>query len=513
VISNRGARRGVLARVAGPVLLVLCALLVGAGWSLASPPGSAPDDNWHLPSIWCAPGSSTKHCGSVPGHPEQRLVPSEVSGSTCFVQDPTKSGACQYDMDGKLTLDAPTTSGNWLHSYPPAFYIVMHRFITGTFYSSILLMRMANVCLTVGAIGLLALLVPRRLRAVATLPVLLTSIPLGLSLLASTNPSSWTYFSAATLWVALYASFEVEGRRRWGLWALALLMALTGSGSRADSALFCVMAVGLVLLLRLPLLLRNKGTLAVMAGCVAIAAAFFTTAGQATAVSAGFVAAPPPTPVLGLTIANIQQLPVLWFGSLGFGFMGSIGWLDTVFPPLLTFLTLGAWAGVVFAALRVQDRFKLAGLAALGFAITIYPLYLLAKSHLPVGQGFQPRYVLPILVILTGVALLPVAHDRVRLNRTQGLVAAFALALAQLIALYTQIRRYVTGSDRSGFDLDKGREWWWGGALPATAVWLVASAAFAVLCVALFTTLTRVPDELPARTAGKPRENAQQQSS
>ena len=179
--------------------------------------------------------------------------------------------------------------------------------------------------------------------------------------------------------------------------------------------------------------------------------------------------------------------------------MGSIGWLDTVFPPLLFFLTLAAWAGVVFAALRVQSKLKIAALVVLSIAITMYPLYLLAKSRLPVGQGFQPRYVLPILVILTGVSLLPVAGDRLRLNKMQAYVAAAALSIAQFVALYTQIRRYVTGNDKSGFDLDRGREWWWDWPVSANAVWIVASAAFAVLAIGLFRMLT-----VDAREAASP---------
>ena len=476
--------------------MVVAALLVGVGWSLASPPGSAPDDNWHMPSIWCAPGASSDVCGAVEGRSDLRLLPAEVASSTCFVQDPTKSGACQYDQDGVLTLDTEVSTGNWLHSYPPVFYMFMHLFITDHLYSSVVLMRLANVVLTVLSVALLVLLVPSRLRSVATLPIALTTIPLGLSLLASTNPSAWAYVSAATLWVSLYASFEVLGRRRWSLWAYALVMTVIGAGSRADSALFCVMAVGLVLLLRLPRLISDKRGLIVPLACAVVGGAFFLTSGQSNAVSTGFGGTPArTTSVIELTIANIQQLPVLWFGSLGFGFMGSIGWLDTVFPPVLFFLTVAAWAGVVFAALRVQSKLKIAALVALSVAITVYPLYLLAKSRLPVGQGFQPRYVLPILVILTGVCLLPVAGDRLRLTKLQAYVAAAALSIAQFVALYTQIRRYVTGNDKSGFDLDRGREWWWDWPVSATAVWIVASAAFAVLGIGLFRMLTVDPRE------------------
>lgn len=46
-----GSRRSsLLTGIAMGILL----LLTGGAWALASPPGSSPDDNFHLPSIWCA---------------------------------------------------------------------------------------------------------------------------------------------------------------------------------------------------------------------------------------------------------------------------------------------------------------------------------------------------------------------------------------------------------------------------------------------------------------------------
>ena len=49
------------------------------------------------------------------------------------------------------------------------------------------------------------------------------------------------------------------------------------------------------------------------------------------------------------------------------------------------------------------------------------------------------------------------------------------------MALHLNIRRYVTGIDASGVNLDAGAEWWWAGPVGPTAVWLLGSLAYALL--------------------------------
>ena len=54
--SRPGART-----VAAWLITCLAAFAALAGWSLASPAGSSPDDDYHLASIWCAQGLSLIH--------------------------------------------------------------------------------------------------------------------------------------------------------------------------------------------------------------------------------------------------------------------------------------------------------------------------------------------------------------------------------------------------------------------------------------------------------------------
>ena len=91
------------------------------------------------------------------------------------------------------------------------------------------------------------------------------------------------------------------------------------------------------------------------------------------------------------------------------------------------------------------------------------------------------QYLLPLLVMLTGVAMLSRRVVTSPFTRTQAIAATLALATGQAVALHTQLRRYITGLDARNLNLDSGREWWWDIPVPAMAVWLIGTVCFAVL--------------------------------
>ena len=62
-----------------PVLLFLTLV----AWAYASTVGSSPDDNFHLPSIWCGLGLREGLCEES-GDPATRLVPSALLDATCY---------------------------------------------------------------------------------------------------------------------------------------------------------------------------------------------------------------------------------------------------------------------------------------------------------------------------------------------------------------------------------------------------------------------------------------------
>jgi hypothetical protein len=377
-----------------------------------------------------------------------------------------------------------TGVGNWNgQSYPPVFYSAMHMLITDDLDSSVLVMRLFNGILVTAVIGCLVFALPRRLKPLGLVPILVTSVPLGLTLFTSTNPTSWAVTGSAVVWPALYASFEVGGRRRALLLALVLVGVVLAAGSRGDAALFSIGALGLVLLMRWKELLTHKMVVVVAGAGLLIAAAFFLTSGQATVVvSGGFGVEPDKLrPWYQVAVANLQQLPVLWAGSLGFGFMASAGWLDTPFPAMVGFCATVVWAVYVFGSWREMFASKLFAVFGVGAAMVVYPLVMLGLSGVFIGTGFQPRYLLPLLVILTGVSMLSRQVVASPFTFFQAVLATAALAFAQSLALHTQIRRYVTGLDVGGVNLDRNREWWWDLPISATATWVIGTIAFSVL--------------------------------
>lgn len=509
--STSRASRPAVRTVAAWLATCLAGFVALAGWSLASPAGSSPDDDYHLASIWCAQGIDQDHCRAVEGLPDHRLLPYLASGAgICYGGDFTASAACQ----DAFTSDVPEVRidhGNWGGAYPPYFYGLMSLFVSTDVPSAVLTMRLVTSLLAVVLVAGLAALLPRRRRPLAAVPLVLTAVPLSMSVLASTNPSGWAVLGAATVWPALYVAFEEEGWRRNALAAFAVLASFIGAGSRADGCLFVMMSVALVLILRTRHLRSAPLVTAAALVSVAVAATIFLSSGHASVLSQGFGYTRPELTDTQLFLINISSLPTLWLGMFGSGPLGRTGWLDTPFPPMISMLTIAVWFGMLLQGWRRMFPAKLVGLGLVGAALFVHPMFLLMQAHVLVGEGVQPRYVLPLLVIFTGLCLLGVHGVTISLTPlTHGAIVA-ALGLAHAVSLHIQIRRYVTGLDVSKILFGDDLEWWWDAAPGATLVWFAASLAFTwVVAAALRQCVVRPdrPDGSDHEEAGAGRSSA-----
>ena len=466
-------RRRWLSSVAIPLL----AVLAFACWAFASPVGASPDDDFHLVSTWCGGASSQELCGQGESSDERLVSPDLISNATCYVVDPELSADCQRFADDLDQNPSPTQRGNFDGLYPPVFYFVMSAFAGHDLQSSALVMRVANSVLYVGLVTLLFFLLPLRRRGTLVASIAVTVVPLGMFLIPSNNPSSWALLSAGTLWIALLGYFESTGWRRIALGTVAVVSTVIGAGARADSAIYVGVAVAAVLVL------TARRTRSFALACVLpavlgiIAVVSFLGAGQTGAASTG-LAGPGGAgySTYTLVVRNALDLPWLLTGPFG---TWKLGWLDTAMPAIVPFAVLAALGAVVLVGLRQRDRRKtVAALVVLALVVAV-PMYLLYKSDALVGQQVQPRYILPLIIMLVGIVLLRVDDRPLRITGMSTWLVVGALAVANSVALHTNLRRYVTGTDVGGGNLDFKAEWWWTLPVSPMGVWAVGSLAFA----------------------------------
>ena len=221
-----------------------------SGRAVSSPPGSSPDDTFHMNSIWCSRGDDNQRC-QPGGDAATRLLPHQVAIPQCYVGVGTRSAACRPgDYDQAMHPDTRTQTGNWNSGYPPVYYAAMSVFVLDSLDESVVAMRIANALLAVLLVAGLTWWLPRRLKSVAPLAFLATSVPLALFTLSSINPSGWAIVSGGTLWLAVYGAYEVTGRRQAALLGVGLVAVLLGAGARSDAGLFAMLGILLALVLR-----------------------------------------------------------------------------------------------------------------------------------------------------------------------------------------------------------------------------------------------------------------------
>lgn len=472
-------------RRASAIAIPLLFFVALVSWAFASPVGSSPDDNFHLPSIWCGLGDRAGLCEDS-GDPDTRLVPTSVTTATCFAFQPTESAACWTPDESGM---AEATWMNAVGLYPPVFYAVMGVFAGPDISTSVIAMRIFNCALVVGLLTAVHFALPRRLKPALIISVVATSVPLGLFVVASNNPSSWAFAAAASIWVSLYGALRTTGRRQMVLGALAVFAALLGAGARADASVYAIFAVVLasVLGLRKGARLLVPGIAALLV--IAISGALYLTAGQSAALASGLPNQNPPL-TGSQHVANLLGVPVLWFGAFG---PGGLGWLDTVPPWSVAILAFSVFAASIFIGIH-RLRWRRAVAVALAFAaLWGVPFILLAQSRAVVGAEVQSRYLLPLMILLVGVASAGAGMRR-EWRGARSLVAAGALAVAMSLALHANIRRYTVGVESNAVDPGLSAEWWWSAAPSPLAIWLLGSVAFAAALGLIWLGLRRPHD-------------------
>jgi hypothetical protein len=171
-------------------------------------------------------------------------------------------------------------------------------------------------------------------------------------------------------------------------------------------------------------------------------------------------------------------------------------------PQVVLMGTMTVFVGVTFLAVKSADKKKTVALLVAVAALWVMPLYLLQLGGFLAGEGVQPRYLLPLMLILLGVinltpSGLPILSDRGRLW-----FVVIALSLANGIALHTNIRRYTTGIRVQGFNLDSPREWWWlffPDFFGPTLLWGIGFVSFGLLLwFLLFRVIPAIPPSQPS---------------
>lgn len=482
------------------VLAVLTAVFAFAGlgaWAIASPVGAAPDDDFHLASIWCSLGDREGLCAEGDAANEREVSERLVESSSCFKSESTQSAQCELDDEHTVS----TSRGNFAGNYPPVFYTVMGVFAGPDVALSTVLMRLLNAAIFVGAVSAVVALLRPGQRGPVIWASVVTLVPLGVFVIASVNPSSWAIIAGLLVWISCYGYLTAETRaRRISLGAIAVVLAIMGAGARGDSAVFVAFSAlaAMVLTFRH---VRSWWRLSILPfAVIVIGAFFFLIAGQSTdiaavgatqgpgsaadsaASAAADEAASGGSRIAGL-LSNLMDLPWLWTGGTG---TWGLGWLDTPMPVAVWVLMIGVLVALIFWGLRATSvRKGLVLVMALG-ALTVIPLYILFGKNLRVGEWVQPRYLLPLLVILVSVALYGFAKDNLGISRLQAAVVFAAVAVSNSLALHNNMRRYISGLGDGGFNLNGSIEWWWNIPVSPMIVWFCGSAAFALMLVGLW---------------------------
>jgi hypothetical protein len=471
-----------LRKILPVALAVISAFVALSAWAFASPPGSAPDDDFHLPAIWCSHGAVEGICdpefaGDGYGKTPTPLSPSAI----CFAFKSDVSAACQEQMFDWQNTDLSGSRTNETGRFPNGFYWTLNLLIGDNTLNSAMLMRIFNSLLAVVLIVATAILATPRLRMSLIASWIAASVPLAMFIIPSTNPSSWAVIGIGTYWVSLFSFLRAKEKVYLiGNGILAIITGLISIQSRSEASPYIILSTLVVIFLNNNLsdlkVFDKKFLIPILV--LLLATYEFLTTPSTLGWSTGLPGGDQNRSSGELWFRNISDWPTFITGSLG-GW--PLGWLDVPLPSIIYFCAMFTFVGTLFTGFLNLNWKKSIALVIIISALIILPLRILALGKNYVGENVQPRYFLPLLFLLVGVAVFsPKGVPSFYLSKVQVGFVALLISAGQSFALHFAMRRYITGSDVVSWNLNKNIEWWWAFLPSPMTIWAIGSLGFAI---------------------------------
>ena len=476
--------------------LPIAFFIMCSGWALTSPVGSAPDDDFHLSSIWCAQGERAGVCEKTPANPTARLVPANVvQASDCFRFKADVSAGCTTSIMDDAALVETERVNVTAGLYPPGFHAVMSVFVGPDVERSALAMRLFNAALAALVIAALLRLTPAGLASASVLAITVTFIPLGLFVTASTNPSAWSIIGIGGYWafaIAFLRHRNWRDRRGLLLVAATLVTAAMAIGSRVDASAYVVLATLIALTVSgWKRALGTPGRLVTLGAIGLVAVVTYVTVSPVDVIAPSGAAMGDTHAGAGLFLTNLVYLPTLFQGIVG-GW--NLGWNDTLMPPFIPVIGTALVGALLYRGLQEATVRKLAATALAAGSLILVPLIFLQSQGLGVGEVVQPRYLLPLLTLLVGVVSLGPRFGRpLPLPVTPAIVMAVGVTLSAVLAFWANAHRYFAGSGFGLFDPKVEPAWTTATGIPLAVIAVVTIVATAVFISGIFQVAAETP--------------------
>ncbi|WP_115726948.1 DUF2142 domain-containing protein [Actinomyces culturomici] len=504
--AHSGTRPGAttLRAVVGRLILALLLLATGACWALSSPVASAPDDDYHLASIYCPMRASGPECGETVVNGARAVnVPSGILQTECFRFKYTESAACTGDLDSSSRVRTTRVDAG---AYPYGYYQFNHLLVGPTLFSTTIRVRLANVVLAVLGLVLVGSTLPTGQRRPFVLAMSIGWMPMGLYFVASTNPSAWALIGVPLFGACILGAFASDGRRRAVLLVEAAAFAAMAIFSRTDSKILCAVVALAAILLHLRGRMDRRVLL--VAGVLGVAGVVtYLTGGQKVAglrqaieSSASSTATNsltgPDDSFFVLIAKTMLRFPSYFAGYFGID-GGAMGWLDVTLHPLARYGPLVLFSALMLMGAARPAWSKIASAGMILAFMLVVPAYYMAVKGLVNDGFFESRYLLPLMPFLLFLWMIRADGrqsdaEEFRLTGLQlGIVIAI-LAVSQSMSLHSVLRRFITGADVEAYNLAASVEWWPYSGFSPNVVWAVASICF-VLALVLASLLSRSP--------------------